>query len=192
MGWTYWPKYIITEGATDPCPDCSGYGSLATEGPLVAAGEPWNHGRKARKYIRMLCGHIQRMFMMLAWLGTRFLVYQFKRNFRHFHTKVPLGNVIWRQLTVFAHRIRRTWFRRIFCENLLERTWAQIEVFLSRFHVCLICATKIILCISNIWVFFLYSPCERRKQVWLDQNYSNLLKIKIIWSRPEDQGFCVC
>ncbi len=72
---------------------------------------------------------------------------------------------------VCTHRICRTWFRHTFCENLLERTWAQIKIFLSRFQVCLICATKIILCISSIWVFFVYSPCKRRKQVRLDQNY---------------------
>ncbi len=91
-------------------------------------------------------------------------------------------------LCVTAHRICRTWFRRTFCENLLERTWAQIWIFLSRFQVCLICATKIVLCISSIWVFLFVLT------IWTTKTStagSNLLKIKRIWSRPEDQGFCV-
>ncbi len=57
-----------------------------------------------------------------------------------------------------THRIWRTWFRCTFSENLLWRNWAQISIFLNRNQVGLILcskATKIILNLSSIWVFFL-------------------------------------
>ncbi len=52
-------------------------------------------------------------------------------------------------------------------------------------------ATKIILCISSIWVFFCtHHVNDENKYGWI-KTTSNLLKIKRIWSRPEDRGFCV-
>ncbi len=82
--------------------------------------------------------------------------------------------------TTVTHRICRTWFRRTFWENLLERTWAQIKIFLSRFQVCLICATKIILCISSIWVFF----CVRT--MWTTKTSTTGSKLLQIYSKLKE------
>ncbi len=82
-----------------------------------------------------------------------------------------------------AHRICRTWFRRTFSENLLQRTWAQISIFLSRYQVCLILcskATMIMLSLSSVWVFFCtHHVNDENKYGWI-KSTEKLLEWRMI------------
>ena len=82
-----------------------------------------------------------------------------------------------------THRICRTWFHHTFSENLLQRTWAQISIFLSRYQVCLILyskATIIMLSLSSVWVFFCtHHVSDENKYSWI-KSTEKLLEWRMI------------